>query len=298
MLHRLCGPPSIHLSFNLAAVLPRRLTQCVSCETQTFAQASSQHRLRRGLPGYLILFATHAFAYERQYLPRRLPSPLVFFQISTHSTATPGIPSPPAILQPKSLKCSSQVEPGPFTSYFLDRLHALYAQLFRLTLAPSVLPRLLARSQPVLLLRVTSFLLPSESALQPEGLLHTRGMAASGFPPLCNIPYCCLPQESGPCLSPNVADHPLRPARDRRLGEPLPHLLANPSWAHLIATFVFPPKGACGISSRFQLLSPTIRQIPRYYSPVRHSSAKEASFFSVTVRLACIRPAASVQSEP
>ena len=24
MLHRLCGPPSIHLSFNLAAVLPRR----------------------------------------------------------------------------------------------------------------------------------------------------------------------------------------------------------------------------------------------------------------------------------
>ena len=36
-------------------------------------------------------------------------------------------------------------------------------------------------------------LLPSESALQPEGLLHTRGMAASEFPPLCNIPYCCLP---------------------------------------------------------------------------------------------------------
>ena len=26
MLHRLCGPPSIHLSFNLAAVLPRRST--------------------------------------------------------------------------------------------------------------------------------------------------------------------------------------------------------------------------------------------------------------------------------
>ncbi len=29
--------------------------------------------------------------------------------------------------------------------------------------------------------------LTTESALQPEGLLHTRGMAASGFPPLCNI---------------------------------------------------------------------------------------------------------------
>ena len=27
-----------------------------------------------------------------------------------------------------------------------------------------------------------SLFLPTESALQPEGLLHTRGMAASGFP--------------------------------------------------------------------------------------------------------------------
>ncbi len=32
--------------------------------------ASSTHRLRRGLPGYLILFAPHAFAPQRQYLPR------------------------------------------------------------------------------------------------------------------------------------------------------------------------------------------------------------------------------------
>ena len=27
----------------------------------------------------------------------------------------------------------------------------------------------------------------------PEILLHSRGVAASGFPPLCNIPHCCLP---------------------------------------------------------------------------------------------------------
>lgn len=33
----------------------------------------------------------------------------------------------------------------------------------------------------------TTFL-TTESALQPEGLLHTRGMAASGLRPLCNIP--------------------------------------------------------------------------------------------------------------
>ncbi|CAM9598257.1 unnamed protein product, partial [Hapterophycus canaliculatus] len=35
---------------------------------------SSAHRLRHGLPGYLILFATHAFAPQRQYRPRVLPS--------------------------------------------------------------------------------------------------------------------------------------------------------------------------------------------------------------------------------
>ena len=34
MLHRLCGPPSIHLSFNLAAVLPRRSTYFVCSGTQ------------------------------------------------------------------------------------------------------------------------------------------------------------------------------------------------------------------------------------------------------------------------
>ena len=37
MLHRLCGPPSIPLSFSLAAVLPRRGTYCVSDGTERVA---------------------------------------------------------------------------------------------------------------------------------------------------------------------------------------------------------------------------------------------------------------------
>ncbi|OUE70259.1 hypothetical protein AZ007_003353, partial [Citrobacter freundii] len=48
----------------------------------------------------------------------------------------------------------------------------------------------------------------------------------------------------------------LRPARDRRLGEPLPHLLANPIWAHLMARGpkvpLFGLATLCGISYRFQ----------------------------------------------
>jgi hypothetical protein len=34
---------------------------------------------------------------------------------------------------------------------------------------------------------------PPDRALQPEGLLHSRGVAASGFRPLRKIPHCCLP---------------------------------------------------------------------------------------------------------
>ena len=36
-------------------------------------------------------------------------------------------------------------------------------------------------------------------------------------------------------LNPSVADHPLRPATDGRLGGPLPHQLANRPQAHLKA---------------------------------------------------------------
>src|SRR5690625_5481427 len=95
MLHRLCGPPSIHLSFNLAAVLARRSTECVSCATKgSSPPTASRHRLRRGLPGYLILFAPHAFAPQRQCQSRVSPSPLMFLPISTHFTATQEIPHP------------------------------------------------------------------------------------------------------------------------------------------------------------------------------------------------------------
>ena len=52
----------------------------------------SSHRLRRGLLVYLMLFATHAFVTERQFRAGKPPSPLVFLHISTHFTATHGIP--------------------------------------------------------------------------------------------------------------------------------------------------------------------------------------------------------------
>ena len=106
------------------------------------------HRLPRGLPGYLILFAPHAFAPQRQYQPSKPPSPLVFLPISTHFTATPGIPLTSAVLKQNSIQSNSSLESRTFTPDLVRRLHALYAQSFRTTLAPYVLPRLLARSEP------------------------------------------------------------------------------------------------------------------------------------------------------
>ena len=88
MLHRLCGPPSIPLSFILANVLPRWDTYHFRLATQTYVRTASIHRLRRGLPGYLILFAPHAFVHQRQYIVSDLPSQSVFHVISKHFTAT------------------------------------------------------------------------------------------------------------------------------------------------------------------------------------------------------------------
>ena len=68
-------------------------------------------------------------------------------------------------------------------------------------------------------------------------------MAGSGFPPLPNIPYCCLPQESGPCLSTSVGDRPLRSPTHRRLGGPSPRLPSNGTHARPPPRLRFGPPG-------------------------------------------------------
>src|SRR5262245_13498467 len=106
----------------------------------------SGHRLPRGLPGYLIRFAPHAFAPERQRVPSRLVSPWVFLPISTHFTTTPAIPPASGRLESRRMGWPRSVKPSAFTPHAHDRLRALYAQSVRTTLGSSVLPRLLAQS--------------------------------------------------------------------------------------------------------------------------------------------------------
>ena len=123
---------------------------------------------------------------------------------------------------------------------------------------------------------------------------------------MCNIPHCCLPQEFGPCLSPNVADHPLRSATDRRLGEPLPHQLANQTRVHLVPPEFFPLCHAtlwsyAVLAAISDCYPPVQGRLPTRYSPVRHSVTTlfiRRIKVKCFVRLACVRHAASVHPEP
>ena len=75
----------------------------------------SAHRLRPGLPGYLIPFAPLAFASQRQKTSRTSLSPRAFLPISTHFTAPPEVPGPPTPLQGGRIGARSPVEPGDFS---------------------------------------------------------------------------------------------------------------------------------------------------------------------------------------
>ena len=78
MFLRLCGPPSIPLSFIVADVLPRWMAYRFRLATDCVSPTVSHHRLLRGLPGYLILFDPHAFVPQRQSRIREMPSQSVF----------------------------------------------------------------------------------------------------------------------------------------------------------------------------------------------------------------------------
>ena len=131
---------------------------------------------------------------------------------------------------------------------------------------------------------------PYDRLLRSQKLHRSRGVAASGFPPLRKIPYCCLPQKSGPYLNPSVADHPLRPATDHGLGKPLPYQQANRTQAHpkVRAEARFNnciPKDPL----HYSVLAPVSRsypnlqgRLPTRYSPVRQFNSIPKDTFSLT----------------
>ena len=85
----------------------------------------SPHRLRLGLPGYLIPFAPPAFAPHRRACSGRPPSPLVVLPGSEDFTPTPGIPPPSPTPKPGSILRSPRVRPVDLTEDTPGRLRAL-----------------------------------------------------------------------------------------------------------------------------------------------------------------------------
>ncbi len=161
----------------------------------------STHRLQLGLPGYLILFAPLAFAPQRQLRSSEPPSPPVFLHISTHFTATHGIPLASPALKPTSIGRSSSVKPRDFQPTGWAAYEPFTPNNSEQRLPPpyyrgcwhGVSRGFLEGYRQIrwVLAKVQFF--PFDSALRPEGLNHARGVAPSGFRPLRKIPHCCLP---------------------------------------------------------------------------------------------------------
>ena len=97
-----------------------------------------------------------------------------------------------------------------------------------------------------------------------------------------------------------MAGHPLRPATDRRLGRPLPHQLANRTSAAPIAG------GPCGSPPFLRRAYAVLAPVSRRYPPLRDTfrcithpfAARRQGCPRAAARLACVKHAASVQSEP
>jgi hypothetical protein len=95
-----------------------------------------------------------------------------------------------------------------------------------------------------------------------------------------------------------VADHPLRPATDHRLGRPLPHQQANPTRAPPLAINLsrmpLSRHPAYAVLAEVSLgYPPQEGRFPRATHPCATPRAETRS-----VRLACVKHAASVRSEP
>ena len=109
-------PPLVRAPVNSFEFHRCRRTPQVGCLTLSLGrlrqtQTASIHRLPRGLPGYLILFDTHAFVLQRQLSAGTLPSQSEFCVISMHFTATPRIPRPSNRLQPISFNGKTGLSP-------------------------------------------------------------------------------------------------------------------------------------------------------------------------------------------
>ncbi len=113
MFLRLCGPPSIPLSFTVAGVLPRWDAYRFRSGTQGLNAPDTQH------PSFTARTTrvsnpvrSRAFVPQRQWRHGTLPSQSGFCAISMHFTATPRIPHASAALKAPSSDGSAGLSPA------------------------------------------------------------------------------------------------------------------------------------------------------------------------------------------
>ena len=167
-------------------------------------QAPSAHRLRRGLPGYLILFAPHAVAPQRQPALASLPAQRAAFATGVlpdlyafhrytrnsaclYSARAAAVSLADAGLSPALSPKTDRATYAPFTPNDSgQRSHPPYYRGCWHGVSRCFLTRY--RQTP----RKALFV-PGNSGLHSEKRHPTRGVAASAFRPLRKIPHCCLP---------------------------------------------------------------------------------------------------------
>jgi hypothetical protein len=93
-----------------------------------------------------------------------------------------------------------------------------------------------------------------------------------------------------------VADHSLKPATDHRLGEPLPHQLANQTQAHQKANRS--SFNDCSSYKGLPIVSKGYTFPFGRFLRVTHPSATHRIIADLSVRLACVKHTASVHPEP
>ncbi len=190
----------------------------------------------------------------------------MFLLISTHFTATPGIPLTSTSLKNSSFKCSLKVEPSGFTSDLPSRLRSLYTQSFRTTLAPYVLPRLLHVVSRSFLVRYSPFSSLTTGVYNPKTFFLHAASLHQGFPHCAISPTAASRRSLGRV---SVPMWPFNLSVRLLIVDLVSRCLTN----YLIRREAISERNTliakscgfamlCGITIRFQKLSHSQRQVP------------------------------------
>ncbi|KAJ1681015.1 hypothetical protein LUZ63_023754, partial [Rhynchospora breviuscula] len=178
------------------------------------------------------------------------------FRSSIHLTVPPEIPSAPTVLQLGSFHRLSRVEPWDLTADLKSHLQTLYAQSFRIN---ACILCITAAAGTELADAYSSDTViassPRKEVYDPWAFFLHAALLRQAFAHCGKFLTAASRRSLGRVLSPSVADHPLGPTTDHRLGKLLPHQLANQTRA--------PPRADSSFcSSAYGVLA--------RYSPVRH----------------------------